>query len=146
MQWTSEKPNAGFCDKSVKPWMRVNDDFEQYNAEKENEGQSGDELSVLQFWKRGLKSRKQHKSSFIYGKFELLGSEDDHNPVFAYKRSSDDEAWVVLLNFSSKKQSFEIPSSVKIEKWVTGTYNGKPGTPLKGEVVLRAWEGLLGQC
>lgn len=146
MQWTSEKPNAGFCDKDVKPWMRVNDDFEQYNAEAENEEREDDALSVLQFWKRGLKNRKLHKSSFVYGEFELLGPEDNDNPLFAYKRWSGDEAWVVILNFSPKEQRFEIPSSVEIEKWVTGTYNGIPGAPLKGDMVLRAWEGLLGQC
>jgi alpha-glucosidase len=38
------------------PWMRVNDDYPEWNAEQ----QIGDEGSVHAFWKRALKVRKAH--------------------------------------------------------------------------------------
>lgn len=145
MPWTPESPNAGFSEKGVTPWMHINDDFETYNAQSEAEEKEGDELSVLQFWRRGLKNRKDHKASFVYGDFEVLGPENEENPIFAYKRSGGGEVWVVILNLSAEERPFKL-EGVKVQKWVTGTYDGKPEKPLSGEIVLKPWEGLLGLC
>lgn len=150
MPWTPEHPNAGFSPQGVKLWMRVNTDFEKYNAqseseEKQQEGDNGNVLSVLQFWKRGLKNRKEHKASFIYGDFALLGPQTEENPVFAYKRSGGGETWVVLLNFSGEERVFEL-EGVEVRKWVTGTYDGEVEKAGSGGVLLRPWEGLLGMC
>lgn len=145
MPWTPEKPNAGFSEKEPTPWMRVNDDFETYNAQTQAEEKDGEELSVLQFWRRGLKNRKEHKASFVYGDFEVLGLENDDNPIFAYKRTGGGETWVVILNFSAEERKFQL-DGVKVQNWVTGTFDGKPEKALSGEILLRPWEGLLGMC
>jgi glycosidase len=94
MQWTADT-NAGFCGKDVKPWMRVNDDYLVCNAEKQIGVNDEKAISVFEFWKKGLQTRKEHKDVFVYGSFELLGPDDDDNPVFAYKRSGNRSAWVV---------------------------------------------------
>ncbi|TID27539.1 glycoside hydrolase [Venturia nashicola] len=145
MPWTPERPNAGFSEKGVSPWMHVNDDFEKYNAQSEAEERAGDELSVLQFWRRGLKNRKEHKAAFVYGDFEVLGPETEENPIFAYKRSGGGETWVVILNFSEEERKIQL-EGVKVQKWVTGTYDGQLDKPLNGEILLKPWEGLLGIC
>ncbi|KAF2154916.1 glycoside hydrolase family 13 protein [Myriangium duriaei CBS 260.36] len=142
VQWSAEE-NAGFCKSGVKPWMRVNDDYKTVNAEAQQKTrQEGAGLSPLQFWKRGLANRKQHKNVFVYGDYQLLN--DDDSPIFAYKRSSKDEAFVVVLNFSGEDQDFTIPDQVGVNKWVTTTYNSSPSQANRGKITLQPWEGLLG--
>ena len=52
MQW-DKSSNAGFT-KGRKPWMRVNDDFREWNVE----SQVGAEESVLRYWKEMLALRR----------------------------------------------------------------------------------------
>jgi glycosidase len=145
MQWTSEAPNGGFCRKDVKPWMRVNDDYPMINAEAEMR-KGGEDLSTFQFWARSLENRKKHKEAFVYGAFDLIGDTSVDCPVFAYKRWSRDESWAVILNFLGKDVSWKLPDDVKVKQWAAGNYPGaKPNQPLSGELLLRPWEGLLGE-
>jgi oligo-1,6-glucosidase len=60
LQWSSSH-NAGFSlgSKDAKaPWMRVHDDYPEWNVEK----QQNDPDSVLSFWKKMLKFRKKYLS------------------------------------------------------------------------------------
>ena len=146
VQWTDGQ-NAGFCAGDTKPWMMVNTDYKTVNAAAQRSYKSDTDLSVLQFWKRGLENRKEHKDVFVYGDFTLL--DDKHESVFAYKRTSENgEAFVTVLNFSGKEVQWEVPQAAKVEKWVTGNYSGKTAPELEtsGTVKLRAWEGILGMC
>lgn len=147
MQWTDEAPNAGFCDKDVQSWMKVNDDYTDCNAEGQVSQSNDGDLSVFQFWKRGLENRKLHKDAFVYGDFELLGPDDDASPIFAYTRFNDKEKWAVVLNFSGDEVNWDIPQHIKVAQWVAGNYvKGKPEKDTTGTVVLQPWEGVLGQC
>ena len=144
VQWSAE-PNAGFCKEGIKPWMRVNDDYKTVNAAaQQSSSSSSDELSVRQFWQRGLTNRKKHKDVFVYGSYELL--DDEHPTVFAYKRASEKEAFVVVLNISGKEEEWTVPETAKVEAWVAGNYGGggKPEKGVTGKITLRAWEALLG--
>jgi oligo-1,6-glucosidase len=147
VQWTSESPNAGFCDPNVKPWMRVNDDYKTVNAAAQRSHSDKDSLSVLQFWKRGLAARKGHKDALVYGDFELLDPEDGHDQIFAYKRSGEEEAFVTVLNFSEEDVEWELPEKAGVKKWVAGNYTaGAPEKAVKGKITLKPWEALLGMC
>ena len=147
VQWTSESPNAGFCDPDVKPWMRVNDDYKTVNAAAQRAHSDENSLSVLQFWKRGLAARKQHKDALVYGDFELLDPEDGHDQIFAYKRSGEEEAFVTILNFSEEVVEWELPEKAGVQKWVAGNYTaGAPEKAIKGKLTLKPWEALLGMC
>lgn len=141
VQWTADE-NAGFCPPGVKPWMRVNDDYKTVNAAAQRKN-SDDDLSVLQFWKRGLENRKKHKDVFVYGDSHLLDKDNKH--IFAYKRNSSKEAFVVVLNFTNKEVEWNISADAKVEKWVTANYPGKLDMPTSGSLKLRPWEGLLGE-
>lgn len=61
MQWDASA-NAGFClselEAGSEPWMRVHDDHKEWNVAK----QVDKEDSVLSFWKRMIKFRKEHLS------------------------------------------------------------------------------------
>ena len=124
--------------------MRVNDDYETVNAEVQRKQNDPDKLSVLQFWKRGLANRKEHKDVFVYGNFELL--DEHHTKVFSYKRASESEAFVVTLNFSNDEIQWEVPKQSKVKSWVAGNYTaGKPDKATSGTITLKPWEGLLGK-
>ncbi|KAF1990801.1 glycoside hydrolase family 13 protein [Aulographum hederae CBS 113979] len=146
VQWTSEAPNAGFSSPSAKPWMRVNDDYPVVNAAAQLVQSNPDELSVFQFWQRGLANRKKHKDVFVYGDFALVGEES--NQVFAYKRwSADSEVWLVVLNFTGKEVEWSVPEDLEVGGWMAGNYSaGKVEKETKGKIVLKPWEGLLGEC
>lgn len=152
MQWTGG-PNAGFCPEGVEPWMRVNDDYESVNAaaqlsSADDSGERDEQLSVWHFWQRGLECRKEHRDVFIYGGFELLGSEDSGDDILAYVRTSKTGGrWVVMLNFSGKNVDWTIPHQCGDVKWMAGNYGrGKPEKAESGRVSMRAWEGCLGRC
>lgn len=121
----------------------MNDDYTYINAEAQQSASGDDQLSVLQFWKRGLANRKAHKDVFVYGAYTLL--EDTHENIFAYKRSSDTEAFVVVLNFSGESVEFNVPSSAGLVKWVAGNYeSGSPDKEVQGLITLKPWEAILG--
>ena len=140
MQWDAS-PNAGFCKPSVKPWMRVNDDFPRVNAS----AQLKNPQSVFFYWQRCLELRREHKEVFVYGGFEILDPED--KDVVAYLRFSKDESWVTVTNFSGKHLEWSGLGHVKVDEWVIGNYpldvhSGDSGCTLN----LRPWEGMIGRC
>ena len=145
VQWTAE-PNGGFCKQSVRPWMRVNDDYRECNTENQMNAASEDDLSVWQFWQRGLANRKEHKDVFIYGDYETLGEPDEH--IFAYLRTGKKTGkWIVVLNWSGEDAQWIIPATVNVKGWMAGNYlKGKPDKAMEGKLKLKPWEGVLGQC
>ena len=145
MQW-DDGPNAGFSKEGIQPWMRVMDDYKTVNAETQMKENSKDELSVWQFWQRGLLDRKQHKDVFVYGDYQEISPEDPS--VFAYARTSETgEKWLVVLNFSGKSVEWRMPETLSIDFWACSTYaKGKADKPSSGVIALEPWEGLLGKC
>lgn len=103
MQWNSER-HSGFTEGS-KPWMRVNDDYKDWNVEKQN----GDKQSVLAYWREVLALRQKEKNVFIYGRYEMLDVERSGEHIFAYTMTSFDGAKsaLILLNFSDEEQTFK---------------------------------------
>jgi oligo-1,6-glucosidase len=104
MQW-DDSPHAGFTDtEEGKPWMRVHDDYQHINVK----NQEADPESVLNYWRKMLKFRKQHRDLCIYGEFHLYDPENDDTLVF-WKHFGDERA-VVACNFSLEDQGFSMPS------------------------------------
>lgn len=145
VQWSAE-PNAGFCKKGVEPWMSVNDDYKECNIEMQMNADSIEDLSVWQYWQRGIANRDQHKDVFVYGGYETLGEPSEE--VFAYLRTgSKGGKWIIVLNFSGKTVQWDIPPSVSIRGWMAGNYlKGKPEKALNDRVELQPWEAILGLC
>ncbi|KAF7328608.1 Alpha amylase [Mycena sanguinolenta] len=96
MPWDSS-PNAGFT--TGTPWMRVNEDYVKWNAV----NQVTDLQSVYSFWKRALQIRKENRV-LIYGDFTDLSP--DNEEIFAYIRSYGGQRALVILNFSSRRVTF----------------------------------------
>lgn len=145
MQWNNA-PHGGFCEPHVEPWMRCNDDYPTCNADDQMKAALDDDLSVFQFWQRGLANRKAHADVFVYGDFQEISNGE--NGVYAYQRSGKKSGkWIVALNFTDKEAQWEVPADVNLEGWMAGNYTkSKPDKPVSGTVVLKPWEGLLGSC
>jgi len=93
VSWDSSH-NAGFS--TGEPWIKVNEDYKEWNVAV----QETDEDSVLSFWKRLLKVRKENPG-LVYGKFEML--DWDNEEVYAYTRIVDGEAeYLVVCSFSEQ--------------------------------------------
>ncbi|RSM05216.1 hypothetical protein CEP52_006442 [Fusarium oligoseptatum] len=133
MQWNTDK-NGGFTQAS-KPWMRINDDFTDWNVAQ----QEKDDDSVLAFWRQVLKLRQQEKDVFVYGRFDELPKYERSEEVFAYTMTSyDGRVALVLLNFSDKKQSVEVKGCTGWKKLL-----GKNVETIEGGVELRPYEGVV---
>lgn len=134
MQWDTSK-NAGFSS-SEQPWMRVHDDYQQWNVEV----QSNDPDSVNAFYKQLFRLRNEHLV-LVYGSFEYV--DFDNADVFAYVKEHEGEKVLVVLNYTGKNVNFAIPESITTghAKLLLGSL-GK-GAIENGKVALEAWEGML---
>ncbi|KAF5312242.1 hypothetical protein D9619_003794 [Psilocybe cf. subviscida] len=156
MQWDASA-HAGFTQGTAAPWMRVNEDYVEWNAEK----QTGDPTSVRSFWRRALEIRKAF-DVLIYGAFkDISGS---HTTVFAISRTlaattnTLAATALALLNFSDADTEFTLPADLPTANaaqtlklalgnytfGVSGSENQDTSVVKAGATVqLRAWEGLL---
>lgn len=103
-QWKAQE-HGGFS--TTSPWMRVNDDIEECNAQH----QLVDPGSVFHFWQRILHLRKQHKDIFVYGRFELV--EHDNSSIICYQRISNHDVATMVLNFVDYGQEWSLPPVVR---------------------------------
>ena len=104
MQWSNEK-NAGFTD-SDEPWLKVNPNYKEINVKES----ITDRHSIYHFYKNLIKLRKNHPV-FIYGKYELILPE--HDRIFAYTRSLDDEIMLVITNLFAEEAAFHLPEELR---------------------------------
>lgn len=96
VQWTAG-PNAGFTDDAnVKPWMSVNPNHTQINAE----SQVSDPTSVYNYWRSVLGLRKKYLDMFVYGDFVLV--DRDNENIFAYTRQFGNQQALVVCNFTDR--------------------------------------------
>jgi alpha-glucosidase len=97
MQW-DRSINAGFT--SGKPWIKVNPNYTKINAADEEK----DPNSVLNFYKKMILLRKQN-IIFIYGTYDLIL--EDHEQIFAYTRTLDDEKVIIICNLTDSEALYE---------------------------------------
>jgi alpha-glucosidase len=142
-QW-DDSPYAGFTapDAAKKPWMRVHDDYKTINVAQQRK----DPASVLNFYKRMLRLRKQYRDMFVHGSFRLLDPEDE--AVFSYiKEASDGRMAVVVLNMSREDRPGPDVAAIlgKEAKILVSTRHeddGMAASRMKnGRPALEAWEG-----
>ncbi len=96
MQWNSSK-NAGFT--TNEPWIKINENYKKINVE----DQGKDENSILNFYKKMIKIRKNNLA-LVYGVYDLI-LEDDEN-IYAYTRTLNEEKYVIIVNLSTKETKY----------------------------------------
>ncbi|SUN63307.1 glucan 1,6-alpha-glucosidase [Streptococcus dysgalactiae subsp. equisimilis] len=110
MQWSSEV-NAGFS-KSDNTWLVVNPNYQTINIANALDNQD----SIFYTYQKLVSLRKE-KEWLIEGEFELLETSEK---VFAYKRFTDTESYLVVVNLSSEEQAFEWEGGY-LEKIISNT-------------------------
>jgi oligo-1,6-glucosidase len=102
MQW-DDSPHAGFTSREATPWMRAHDDYPHINVQQ----QESDPDSVLNYWRKMIKFRKEHRDLCIYGEFFLYDAKNENTMVF-WKHVGEEQA-VVVCNFTADEQPFAMP-------------------------------------
>ncbi len=111
MQWDDSR-NAGFT--TGTPWLKVDERYSDINVQKELANPD----SIFHHYRKLIALRKDY-GIFIEGVFKRL--DDGHPEVFAYARTGDGEALVVVSNFSSKEITFRFEDS----HWAELSSSGK---------------------
>ncbi|KAH7035939.1 glycoside hydrolase family 13 protein [Microdochium trichocladiopsis] len=147
-QW-DDGPNAGFSQEGARPWMRVHDEYRDINARRQRD----DPESVLSFYKRVLRLRKQLRDVLVFGTFRLLAADD--KAIFAYVKegASQRRRAVVVLNFSREEhdcpdvcEALGCASEQTTATLVLSTADqaGSKARPTQGrEARLKPWEGRI---
>ncbi|KAL2814022.1 glycoside hydrolase superfamily [Aspergillus granulosus] len=140
MQWGPGK-FADFTSGSAKPWIGVNEDYEEWNAS----SQVDDPSSVFNYWANILRLRKAWTDVFVYGSFTLV--DEDHEELFVYTRAFDDTTAVVVNNFSEKEVEWAVPDVIATVlnegRVLTGNVE-RQTTAIKGNsIVVKPFEAFV---
>ncbi|KAJ8487936.1 hypothetical protein ONZ45_g14138 [Pleurotus djamor] len=137
MQW-DDTTNAGFT--TGTPWMRVNEDYKACHAK----DQMNDDESVLSFWTKAIKFRKEN-SVLVYGEFTELCPV--HKQIFAYLKALPNAATaLVLLNFTTEEAKYhhEVDGALgftcKLTNYPEGVSEGESKLEENQEITLRGLE------
>ncbi|WP_287386926.1 glycoside hydrolase family 13 protein [Lachnospira sp.] len=115
MQWSDGK-YAGFS--TVKPWFYLNPNYKKINVKAQEE----DEKSILNFYRKALKLRKD-SDALIWGDYKEYFPKDKN--VYTYERTLSSEKFLIICNLKGKHISYKMPEE----------YVG-----LKGELKLSNYE------
>ena len=129
MQWTDGE-NAGFT--TGTPWLRVNPNYREINARL----QEGDPDSVLRFYRRLIRLRREHPV-FRDGRFRLLLPEDES--IFAYTREDGASELLVLCSFYGREIADPLAGRERGELLIANYPDERPGhlRPYEARMYLR---------
>lgn len=135
MQWDTSA-NTGFT--SATPWIKVNPDYENgVNVE----AQLKSNHSVLSYFKDITALRQVHPA-LVYGDYECIRPE--HERVYCYTRTQEDQRFLILLNFSDEVERFSLPLSLSYNRKIKLISNDKilDDKTFK-EFLLRPWQAIV---
>jgi oligo-1,6-glucosidase len=102
VQW-DDSPHAGFT--TGTPWLAVNPNYSEINVEQA----LADPNSIFYFYQKLIQLRKS-VPAIVYGTYDLILP--DHEQIYAFTRTLDDQRLLVVLNFSAETPSFELPAEL----------------------------------
>lgn len=132
MQWDST-PYSGFTSKTDGAWMRTHDLYKEINVAAQVE----DPASVLNFWKRLIKIRKEYRDLFIHGRFESFDMQNQE--TFVFGKTYGKYRAIVALNFADSEQPFRKPQVEGEIRLLVSNLEGVDGTEKK----LMPYEGRI---
>lgn len=106
VQWTDEK-NAGFT--TGEPWFKINSNYSEINVQ----AQENDENSLLNFYRKIIKFRKENEI-VIYGDYKEY-FENDKN-LYVYERTYEGKRMLVICSLTDKEVSFTAPKGYCLKK------------------------------
>ena len=99
MQWSSEN-FAGFSQASS--WIKVNENYVKINVQEQEKR----ETSILNYYREMIAFRKENLV-MVYGDYESL--DNNHKKIYAYRRWTDHEEFVIIHNFSNEQITWQHP-------------------------------------
>lgn len=130
MQW-DDSENAGFT--TGTPWIGVNPNYRTINAK----AALADEDSVFHYYQKLIALRKE-QPILVYGHYTLL--EPDHESLYVYTRTLEEQKMLVICNFTKEEVSYEIPAEFDGAQVLISNY-GRDGA--EGTITLKAYEALV---
>ena len=133
MQWSGEETHAGFT--AGEPWIPVNPNYQAVNVADAR----ADPESVWHYYRRVVDLR--HGSDLlVYGDYDLYFRE--HEDLWVYARTLDDERVLVALNFSDTETTFEPPAEFagRNADLLVGNYEAEVDVDAVEPTPLRPWE------
>lgn len=134
MQWTNGS-EAGFTT-AKKSWLPINPNFTAINVENDLENPE----SIFHFYRRLLELRR-NSDDLIYGDYFDIAPE--HNEVFAYTRNGLDSTYLIVLNMSNNKVTFELGNEFMDYQVVLSNYSVAQGKIILECLDLKPWEASL---
>ena len=132
MQW-DDSINSGFTE--GKPWINVNENYKDINEKL----QLKDENSILNFYKKMIKIRKEYKT-LIYGSYDLILDEDEK--IYAYTRTMNNERFIVIVNLSQDEAKYNYDEDLNYQGLLLSNYKVDEHSLIK-EFTLRPYEARL---
>ncbi len=131
MQWTAGHA-AGFT--TGEPWIKVNPNKDRINVE----AAMADPDSIFHYYRRLIALRKA-EPVIVHGRYDLILAE--HQQIYAYLRSHEDDRLLVVCNFSSDTPIFALPTHITVTSAepLIANYPVDPGDDLR-QLTLRPWE------
>ncbi|MCT3191394.1 alpha-glucosidase [Lacticaseibacillus rhamnosus] len=125
MPWDGSQ-KGGFT--TGKPWLELNPDHQQINAEKDLADSDG----VYHYYQRLIKLR--HEEPLVTtGDFELLAPDDPD--LFIYLRRGKNETLLVAGNFSESQRRWPLPDALQ-NKQVTTLISNVPIAKRVGKIII----------
>ncbi len=106
VQW-DDSEYAGFS--TVEPWFNLNPNYTEINVAQAE----ADENSILNYYRKLLKFRKEHQVA-IYGDYKEHYKNSDQ--LYVYERNLDGEKILVVCSFSENSVNFEAPAGIDLSK------------------------------
>ena len=133
MQW-NDGENAGFCPPDVEPWLPVHENRHWANVET----QLRQEDSLLNVYRALLRLRRESEA-LQRGSVQLIDTSQTGTHTLGYRRTQEDEALSILINFSETPQRFKDEMDQKQLRFAVGSVDLKGDTlelaPCSGAIV-----------
>jgi oligo-1,6-glucosidase len=128
VQWDNSE-HGGFT--SGTPWIKVNPNFTEINAA----AQENNPASPLNYFRQMAKLRSE-SLTLIYGAYELLLP--DHENLYVFTRTLDNEKLLVALNFSTEEQNLIVDD---VERVLINNYDDLMMSD--GYLTLKGWQAVV---
>jgi len=132
MQWSAAK-NAGFTE--GEPWLPIAEDYTQVNVEAERD----DPASMITLYNQLIQVRRG-ESALEVGQFEPM---EGHGDLLTYVRRDRESAFLIALNLGPRPDVINFSNKASEGRIALSTYLDRSGDRVRGELELRAEEGLL---
>ena len=130
VQW-DDSDYAGFS--TAQPWFNLNENYKEINVAQAE----ADENSILNYYRKLLKFRKEHEVA-IYGDYKEHYKNSDK--LFVYERNLDGEKILVVCSFSEKSVNFVAPEGIDLSEGELVLSNYKLTPVTNNSFVTRPYE------